>query len=143
MAEDEKLSSADICADTTPRDRRNLRRFLWALGTWAVLFAGGSQLLKRGLVPEGPLSWMVAALAAASGLLVLAAYSRFLSEADELQRLIQFQALSVGFGGTYFAIAGYQVVARAGAPAADISDVFVVMSLLYSIGLVLGQRRYR
>ncbi|MEM7353851.1 MAG: hypothetical protein AAF657_23830 [Acidobacteriota bacterium] len=131
------------CGDTTRRDWRNLMRVMWTLGVWAVCFAGGSQLIKRGLLPEGPISWLVAALATVAGLFVILAYGRFLSQADELQRLIQLQALALGFGGTFFAIAGYRMFERLGAPPADLGDFTMVMAILYSLGSVLGWKRYR
>jgi len=76
------------CGDTTASDWRNIKRLLWALLLWAICFAGGSQLLKRGLVEGGPAAWLVAVLPSLTGLLVIAAYARFVNQADELQRLI-------------------------------------------------------
>lgn len=131
------------CRDTTQRDLRNSLRILAALLAWAVCFVGGSQLIKRGLLPAGVVSWAVAALATVAGIVVLVAYARYLREADELHRMIQLQALALGFGGTFVAIAGYRVFERAGAPAIDVADYTLVMVILYSIGLVVGWWRYR
>ena len=131
------------CGDTTPNDRRNLKRLMWTLGAWAVCFVGGSQLIKRELVPAGSISWLIATLPIVAGLFVLVAYGRFLREADELQRVIQLQALALGFGGGWLAITGYRMFERLGAPAADIGDVMIVMALFYALGSLLGRRRYR
>ncbi len=131
------------CGDTTARDWRNLRRVLWTLAVWAVFFAGGSQLIKRDLLPAGPILWVVAALPTVVGVFVLVAFGRYLREADELQRTIQLQALALGFGAGFFALAGYRIFERLGAPAADIADFTMVMALFYVIGAFLGWRRYR
>ena len=131
------------CLDTPPHDWRNMKRFLWSLGAWAVCFAGGSQLIKRELLPAGPIPWVVALLPNVVAVLVIVAYARFLREADELQRVVQLQALALGFGGTFFALSGYRILERLGAPAADIGDFAVVMAVLYAVGSVLGWRRYR
>jgi hypothetical protein len=104
---------------------------------------GGSYLLDRDILPAGALPWVVAALPCLAAVLVLIAYARFLAEADELQRLIQLQALALGFGGTLFVAAGWKLFARAGAPPADLGDLVMAMALFYSLGSLLGWRRYR
>ncbi|MGH7570668.1 MAG: hypothetical protein ACREMK_02355 [Gemmatimonadota bacterium] len=131
------------CKDSTPRDSRNRLRVLWVSLIWAVSFVAGAQLIKRDLLPAGPVSWVVAALPSAIAVLVLIAYARFLREADELQRMIQLKALALGFGGGFFAIAGLSLFERLGVHWLDMGDSLVVMPVLYSIGVVLGQWRYR
>ena len=131
------------CGDTTPRDRRNQMRVVWALTAWALSSVGASQLIKRDLLPGGPVSWLIAGLPSLVAVLVLLAFWRYLSEADELQRLIQLGALGLGFGGTFFALTGWELLGRVGAPIADSGDFTLVMAILYSFGLWLGWRRYR
>jgi hypothetical protein len=131
------------CGDTTPEDRRNQLRVLWALAVWAVCFVGGSLLIKRELVTPGPVGWLIALLPMVAGLFVLLAYGRFLRQADELQRLIQLQALALGFGGGWLAMTGYRLFERIGAPAAESGDYILVMALCYAVGSLLGWRRYR
>jgi hypothetical protein len=103
----------------------------------------GSLLIKREVLPVGAVRWTVAALPCVAAVLVLAAYARFLREADELQRLIQLEALALGFGGAFFAVMGYQLFERLGALTLDAGDLGIVMALLYSLGGLLGWRRYR
>jgi hypothetical protein len=95
------------------------------------------------VLPVGPVSWLLAALPSVAGFFVLIAYGRFLREADELQRIIQLQALALGFGGTFFALAGYRVFERLGAPAGGFDEITLVMALFYSIAIFLGWWRYR
>ncbi len=131
------------CGDTTPRDRRNLRTMLLTTAAWAVCYTGVSQLIKRELLPAGPIPWILAVLPIIAGFFVLITFARYLREADELQRIIQLRALAVGFGGTFFAVAAYRVFERLGAPAAGLDDVTLVMAGFYSIAVVLGSRLYR
>ena len=131
------------CMGTTPRDRRNLRQLMWLYLTWAILFTGVSQLIKRDLLPAGAVPWVVAALPSIVGIFVLVAYGRFLREADELQRVIHLEALALGFGGGWIAICGYRIFERLGAPTADIADATVALAIFYAIGMVRGSWRYR
>ncbi len=131
------------CGDTTPRDWLNSKRMLWSLLAWAVSFAGLSQLIKRDLLPAGPIPWLLTAVPVIAGVLVILAYGRYLSEADELQRTIHLQALALGFGGAFFAASGYELLERLGAPKLDFSDLTLVMVFFYGLGFFLGRRRYR
>ncbi|MEM1202247.1 MAG: hypothetical protein AAGN66_03355 [Acidobacteriota bacterium] len=125
------------------KDHRNMMRLLAALATWAVCFVGSSQLLKRGLIEPSPLGWLVGLTPSVAALVALFAFARYVREADELQRLIQLQAMAVSLGGTFFAIAGYQVLEKLGAPALDANDYTLVMSGLYTLGILVGWRKYR
>jgi hypothetical protein len=133
----------ETCADTTPTDWRNLRLFLGALLIWAICFAGVSQLIKREVIAPGPLAWGLATLPLWAGILVMFAYGRFLSQADELQRLIHYRSLAFGFGCTFFALAGYRVFERLGAPPLELANVTLLMSVLYTVSLLAGMWRYR
>ncbi len=143
MKEINQESIFERCGDTTPRDRRNQLRLLWAVGAWALSFSGVSQMIKRDLLPAGPVPWMLAVVPCILGVVVLIAYVRFLREADELQRIIQLQALAFGFGGTYFALTGYRVFERLGAPVAGLNDATLLMLVFYSIAVFAGWKRYR
>jgi hypothetical protein len=137
-----KGSWAWWCGGKTPRDRRNAVRVLWSTGAWAVSFVGGSELIRREIVPTGWISWLLASVPTVIAVLALLAYGRFLREADELSRKIHLQALALGFGGGWFAIAGYRVFELLGAPRVDRGTVVLVMAALYSIGIVLARLRY-
>jgi hypothetical protein len=143
MKNETNESFLERCADVPPRDRHNQRRFVWATLVWAIAFAGASLLLKRGMVPAGPLQWALAALPIALSIVVLVVFARYLREADELQRLLQLQALAVAFGGTYFAIMGYSVFEKIGGPPLAGDDIALLMVGLYMLGVFSGWRRYR
>lgn len=143
MTEDTGSLWKALCGDTTARDRRNLARFAAITAGWAVTFVGGAALLRRELVPEGPLAWGLAGLPAVLSVFVVLAYARFLREADELQRSIHLGALALGFGGGWLAVAGYRLFELLGAPYVDRGSVAVVMAVTYTLGLVAGRVRYR
>ncbi len=129
--------------DVTPRDRRNNMRMLTMLLAWAVLFLGATWLVESDRIAAAPLRWALAAVPAIAGLAALMAFARLIREADELQRMIQLQALAVGFGGTWFVLTAYGLFERVGAPPIDASDYTVAMSVFYVIGILVGRRRYR
>ncbi|MDX1503259.1 MAG: hypothetical protein R3325_12935 [Thermoanaerobaculia bacterium] len=138
---DEAIWTAGCAA--SERDRRNQYRFLWATLVWAVVFVGATFLTKRGMVPEGPLAWLVAALPTLAALLVIWTYARFLREGDELQRVIQLRSLALGFGAAWVATCGYPLFEHLGAPPADAGDYFLVMAVAFTVGNVLARRQYR
>ena len=142
MSQSKLRSFLAHCGSTTARDRRNEMRYLITSMAWAICFMGGMFLIKFGLVPAGPVSWAVAALPSAAAVLLLKAYLRFLREADEFQRVIQLQALAIGFGGSFFAICGYSLFVPLGAPAVDGVTMLAVMPLFYIIGVLIGRRQY-
>lgn len=129
-------------ADSTPRDRRNLLLCILALGAWAVTFVGGAWLLRSDVAGVGALPWLVAALPTVFGLAAVLAYGRYLYQADDFQRMIHLTALGVGFGGGWFAVAGYRLFELLGAPRLDRGSVIMIMAALYVVGLFVGMRRY-
>lgn len=144
MNENNDSLSRRICGDDmTPRDRRNMLRYVALMAAWAAAFLGGMALIERDVVAGGPIGWGLAALNLALAAAVLFAYVRYLREADELQRRIHIEALALGIGGGWLAFAGYRLFELLGAPFADRGSVVVVMAIFYMVGFVLGQRRYR
>jgi len=143
MTDDAKQSLWQRCySGVSPSDRRNQRWILRLNLSWALAYIGAIQVLKRELV-TGPVAWVVAAVPAILGIIVVVVYGRFLRQTDELQRLIQLEALALGFGGSFFAFCGYAVFQRLGAPAMDITTATIIMVFLYLLGVFLGTRRYR
>lgn len=143
MTDDTNDSLWQRCVGVTPKDRRNQRLFMGVSLAWAVGFVGISKLIELGALPAGPLAWTVAAIPTLLGIAVIVVYARFLRQADELQRLIQLEALALGFGGGLFALLGYRVFERLGAPPLALDDATMVLVALYVLGIVLGLRRYR
>ncbi len=72
-----------------PEDRRNQWIATGLLFVWAVAFVGTAILIKRGVVPAGAPTYLMALVPTALGVLAVLAYMRFLRRADELLRRIQ------------------------------------------------------
>jgi drug/metabolite transporter (DMT)-like permease len=135
-------SALDPCHGS--RRERNIElRLAGACLVWGLCFTGANFLLKRGDVPEGTTRWIVAGLPSFMGIVLLAAYTRYLRDIDELQRAIQLQALALGFGGGFLAICGYMTFVRMGAPAIDLSVALSTMPVFYAIAVLFGSGRYR
>ena len=144
MNEDSSRESFWVrCGLSSGGSRRSELRLAGMTLVWAVLFAGGKQLITNDLLPAGPIPWAVAALPSVAAILVLVEFVRFLRGADELQRVIQLQALALGFGGGFFFICGYSLFEPLGAPPSQSADIVVIMPLLYVVGVLNGARRYR
>ncbi len=130
------------CADMTAADRRNLFQATGWLAGWAVVYVGAAQLLKRGGVPPGAATVLVALVPSIFAVVAILAYIRFIRRAEELQRKIQVEAFALGFGAGFVASFGFEMLDKAGLVEAPVSAAFMVMVLFYIFGLWLGARRY-
>jgi drug/metabolite transporter (DMT)-like permease len=131
------------CADAyTPRDTRNLRIFnVWCIAS-AVMFVGVTFLIKKNVVPNGPLAWGLAIANLVVAFLAVRSYMLFLRSADELLRRIQLEGLALGFGAGAVFMLSYRIFERLGAPTLDSADPFVVMAIFWALGQYIGLRRY-
>jgi hypothetical protein len=86
-----------FCGTSTPVDVRNIRRVNLASLVWVLAFLASILVMKR--FGDDSLAVSSAALfaAVAASVPLVHAYLRFLRETDELTRLIQMQAMAVGF----------------------------------------------
>lgn len=130
------------CDVASPAGRgRDIRVAAYALG-WAICFVGASQVIRNGMV-SGPLAWVIAAVPSVAAVWMLAVYTRYLRESDELQRLIQLEAMGWAFGGGFFLISGYLLFEPLGAPVIDKATLVSVMPVLFAVGMLAGWWRYR
>jgi len=130
----------------TPIDRRNNWRIVaWTLA-WAVGLTVASFTLKGRIfhVAAGSLSsWVLALVPVVLFVGVLAAYLRFLRQTDELQRLIQLQALAVGFGAGILLLMHWELFELVGLPQMDPSDAAMVPIFAYVLSAASLAWRYR
>ena len=78
------------------------------------------------------------------GIGMILAFRLFLTEADELQRKVQLDALALSVGVTIVVFSSSSLLAKAGVlPELGGTGLIVVMSFGYCAGLLLGWRRYR
>lgn len=130
------------CRAMPARDRRNARLATWLLALWAVVFLGTLFALDRGLIPAGPLSVGAALVPCGLAIVAVLAYMRFLRQADELHRKIQFEAMSLGFAAGFVASFASRLFAEVGWTGLEPGDVFSVMMVFYLLGIFLGTKRY-
>ncbi len=126
-------------------------RFTWQLRGWALLSAllilVGALLKRWGLDP-GSLRGVVALLPVVPMVGYFLALTRWVRSLDEMQRLIQFEALLIQFGVTALAVMGYGVLAEAGAvpnpPVGDLwPGIWLLLFVSWSLGQAIVRRRYR
>lgn len=132
------------CGDATPRDRRNLRHYQTMLALFALSYVAAATLLRSGVVSHEGAGWFVALTPSLVALLPVAAFMRFLSDADELQRLIQLQALATGLAAGFVLWPALRLLDRLGlaGPAwYDALSLAVISS--YVVGIVRSRSRYR
>ena len=140
--EETRRSFWKIC-DLTERDRRNQWRFVvWSLA-WTIAWVVASLAITHEWVGKGTPQLVIALLPTVLGVGMLLVYAKFLREADELQRKIQLDALALGFGSGVVGSVLYRLLERTGFVVdADVSNVILLMIVVYAIGVLIGQRRY-
>ena len=126
-------------------------RFTWHLLGWAALaglLAVGAGLLKRSGVVPAPVRPLIALLPVLPMVGYFFALTRWLRSLDEMQRLIQFEALMIQFGVTALFVMGYGVLADSGAvPNTPVGElwpwIWMVLFLSWSLGQAIVSRKYR
>ena len=113
-----------------------------------VAFTAALQTLKGnlrvlGLEVGGSAAWVLAVLPNVLAAGALLAYLRFLRMADELTRLIQLQALAVGFGAWLFYYMAWELLEGAGAPPLGNDAPIVVPAFAMAFGQLYFAWRYR
>lgn len=126
-------------------DRRRDRRNGWRYAGWALLWATSVAVVmfvlkETGL--DGPLAWAITTVPIALSFVVLRAYLRFLREADELTRRIQYEAIAFGFAVGLLVHFAWFPLSLLGAPALDRSGIMPVMVLAYLVGMGVASWRY-
>lgn len=130
------------CA-TSERDRANYRRlnmwlFAW-LGTWLAIGAA----VKYEIVAVGVLPNLLALIPLGLGIAAVHAYRHFLTEADELRRKIELDALAVAFGVGVVGGLSYWLFGQTGLfSEIDLLWTIVAMIVTYSITVQIGLAKY-
>jgi hypothetical protein len=126
-------------------------RFTWHLLGWALLSASLAlvgALLKRWALAPGGLRWVVALLPVLPMVGYFLALTKWVRSLDEMQRLIQFEALLIQFAITALSVMGYGVLAETGAvpnpPVGDLwPGIWLLLFVSWSLGQAIVRRRYR
>jgi hypothetical protein len=135
-------SLGNLCSSSTPRDRRNQWRVLLWSAAWALSFVAVTLGIKKEWLSSG-LTLAGAIGTALLGIATILAYRRVLREVDELQRKIEVEALALAFGvGLVGGLTYWLLVVRGGVPATGFIYVFFAMMITYSLGVLMGRRKY-
>jgi len=73
---------------------------------------------------------------------ICGAIVRSISQMDELQRKLQFEALALAFAGTALITFSYGFLEGTGLPKLSMFVVWPIMATLWVIGVLLGRVRY-
>jgi hypothetical protein len=138
--------SPEACDTGTPALRRRyLREFLPAMAGYVVLLFGSLLLLKR--VDEPVLRALLALLPVAPIALVMRAIIRYIRDADELQRRIELEAVSISTAlvSLLYMSGGFLQAARViDVPAsAAMIWVFPLVCLCYGVAKAIVSRRFQ
>ena len=78
------------------------------------------------------------------GLGMIVTFMRYLREVDELQRKIQLDALALSMGVGLVGSFTYSLLVTVQfATDNEVSDIIMLMTLTYMVGVIVGQVRYR
>lgn len=124
----------------TPRDRRNLRWIAIIQVIWlACLIANGTAF--RPHLTE-PVRVLLALLPLVAGALVIWSYTRFVRDADDLQKAIQLSALAIGFGVSVVFTLAYPPLERIGWPHLESNHFAGIGVLAYALAIAFYSIRY-
>lgn len=134
--------SKGLCPDLPERDKKNERRFTLLTAAWGLSFLAATAILSSDTAAGLPVRAAIAIVPTLIGIAAVAAYIRFVREADELIRMIQLVSLAAGFGAGMLFMLGYRLFERIGAPILDMDDALMAMMMVWAGSQLVLSRRY-
>lgn len=136
---------------SAPEQTQDLRslRVTGVLAAWTIAWVASIALAKFGpeRIAEGndAVAWAAIGLCVVLGIGWIFAHAHFLRTIDELQRKIMLDAIAVALGAGLVGGFAYAVASDAGLYEVDSAIAFltVLMSVIYMIGVAIGNVRYR
>jgi hypothetical protein len=122
------------------------RQYNLELGGALLLYAAllvGANALERAIEPTGALKLAINLLPMIGALAGAWAIMRAIWRMDEMQRRIQLDAIAISFLGTALVTFGWGFAEGAGLPHLRAFSVWPIMGVLWALGMVIAQRRYR
>ena len=115
--------------------------FAFAILAFLMFLAGSVTVVQA----NGAETWrfVIAAIPAVPGGMVIWLVVRALSRLDEVQKRLQVQALGFSLAATALVTFGYGVLEGAGWPAMNGTLVLPLMALLWGVGMIAVALRYR
>ena len=128
-------------------DRRSIRDNLALVGwifAWMASLTISDKAALYGWWSAEWITWLSIAVNFALGVWVAVRFVRMLRGMDDLQRKIQLEALAFSFGVSLVASISYSLLVTWGyITDEEVSDIFVVMCVAYSLAVIVGTLRYR
>lgn len=122
--------------------RRYLVLLFAGLAAYAATLVASQLLLAHGA--ESTLKLVLLSLAPLlPAIFICGVIVSSISKLDEMQRRLQFEALALAFAGTALITFGYGFLEGAGLPKLSMFVVWPVMAVLWFVGVMIGNWRYR
>lgn len=127
---------------STDRDRRSQRAVLGWSALWVGAFLICDQAIARDWIDGDPGVIVATVVVCLLALGWVAAYIRFLRNADELVRRIQLEAMAVALGAGL--VSGFAIILLEDGDVIEArpSIPLVVMTLGYVVAVIVGYRRF-
>ncbi len=138
----EPLAIANNC-HTTENSRRNelrtaLSTLIW-VGSWLLVL----KAIKSEILTPGPLAYAAILATIALGVITVISFIHMLREADELQRKINLDALAFSVGvGVVGGLTSQLLTVVGLVPEDAFTYIITAMMVSYSLGVIIGHRRY-
>lgn len=120
-----------------------MTRLLLALGSYAALLLVSIWWLGTEALSDSPWRIVVALLPVPAAAWALWDFVERVRSLDELLRRIHLEALAIGFGGTLLVVFSWGFLEGVGIEPLSGFVVFGILMVLYGLGLLWAQRRYR
>lgn len=128
--------------DGPAHDRANSRRIRWWSLVWGLSYLASTWLLVVTEV-EGVLGWLVAAVPIGIGVVVTAAYLRFLRDTDEFVRAAQLDGAAIGLALGTSILLGWSLLEPLGMPSPSTPVAAATMLISWAVGQFVALLRYR
>ncbi len=123
--------------------RDNLVMVLWVF-IWMASLVVADKAHLYGWWEDGWITWVAIAVNILLGFAMIASFMRLLRGMDDLQRKIQLDALSMALGISLVGCAAYSLLVTWGYIVdEEVTDIFVLMCVSYSVSVLIGVWRYR
>ena len=123
--------------------RDNLVMVLWVF-IWMASLVVADKAQLYGWWEDGWVTWLAVAVNVFLGLVMMVSFMRLLRGMDDLQRKIQLDALALALGISLVACAAYSLLVTWGYIIdEEVTDIFMIMCVSYSLSVLVGTWRYR
>ena len=123
--------------------KSHIRLVSWIFA-WTATMVLADKAELYGWYSSSAISMLAIVINAGIGLGMVVTFIRFLKDLDELQRKIQFDSLALAMGIGLVGSFSYSLLVTAKFIVdPEISDIILLITLTYVVGIIVGQVRYR